>query len=103
MSKRKMVAKVPLVKELAKKVQIPKVQASFIYDVLLDLMLRKLKDGYDVFLPNIGCIRLVKTKETISHLTGQHIPPHKRISFKTNVKLSRYIRVHTREYPINKK
>ena len=100
MSKRKVVFKVPLVRELAEKTQIPTVQASFIYDVFMDIILKRLKGGTDVLLPGIGRIGLVDTKEQTSHLTSQHIPPHKRIKFKVNVKLARYIRVYTREYPI---
>jgi nucleoid DNA-binding protein len=98
--KRKVVYKMPLVRELAEKTQIPEVQASFIYDVLMDLMLKKLKSGTDVLLPNIGRIGLVHRKEQTSNLTGQHVPPHKRLIFSVNVKLARFIRINTREYPI---
>jgi len=101
--KRKVVAKVALVKDLAKLSGIPRVQASFIYDVFIDCVLKKLKDGYDVLLPNVGCIKLVPTREMESHITGQTIPPHKRIKFKANVKLARFIRVATREYKITSK
>lgn len=98
--RRKVVHKVPVVKEVAKMTQTPVAQCSFIYDVMMEIMLKKLKTGTDVLLPGIGRISLKNTKGQKSHLTGQFIPPHKRVVFAPNVKLARYVRVHTREYPI---
>jgi nucleoid DNA-binding protein len=100
MDKRKVVFKVPIVREVAKKAHIDGEQASFIYDIFMDVIQKNLRNGNDVLLPGIGRIGLAPSKEQKSHLTGQHIPPHKRLKFKANVVLARYIRVHTREYPI---
>jgi nucleoid DNA-binding protein len=96
----KQLTKVPMVRALAKGADIPVVQAEFIYDVFYDIMLRRIKEGYDVVLPNIGTIRQVPGRELISNLTGQKVPPHKRLRFKLNIHLARFIRVHTRAYKI---
>jgi len=96
----KVFTKVPMVKQLSKLADIPQAQASFIYDIFMDLYVKQIRAGNDVILPNIGTLRLIKGRELRSNLTGQLIPPHKRLFFKVNLKLSRYIRVTTREYPI---
>ena len=98
--KAKAFSKRPMVKELAKAAQIPAVQASFIYDLVMDIMVKKIKAGHDIILPNIGTLRQVKGRELISNLTGQPVPPHKRLKFKVNISLARLIRVSTREFPI---
>ena len=94
------VFKKPIVKELAKEAKIPVPEASFIYDIIFDRILRKLKNGQTVALPDIGTIGFIETKASTSHITGQHIPPHKRIKFRVNKHLARFITVETREYPI---
>lgn len=94
----KQLTKVPMVKELAKGADIPVVQAEFIYDVFFDIMQRRIKDGYDIIFPGVGTLRHVHGRAMVSNLTGQKIPPHKRLRFKINVDLARLIRVKTREY-----
>jgi nucleoid DNA-binding protein len=100
MKTKNLLSKVPMVKELAKKADIPKVQASFIYDVYHDILVNKIKEGNDVIFPNVGTLRQVKGREMRSNLTGVTIPPHKRLYFKVNISLARFIRVSTREYPV---
>jgi len=95
--------KKPLVKKLAKLAEIPVVQADFIYDVLFDIVVKEIRAGNDVIFPNVGTLRLTKGREMRSNLTGQTVPPHKKLKFKVNINLSRYIRINTREYPIAKK
>jgi nucleoid DNA-binding protein len=92
--------KLPMVKELSKLADIPQAQASFIYDVIMDIYVKQIKAGKDIILPNIGTLRLVKGREMRSNLTGVQIPPHKKLRFKVNIALSRFIRVKTRAYPI---
>jgi hypothetical protein len=98
--KSKTASKVPVVKELSKAADMPVVQASFVYDVLMNIFVKKIKAGQDVILPNIGTLRLVKGREMRSNLTGQQVPPHKKLRFKINIALARFIRVSTREYPV---
>jgi nucleoid DNA-binding protein len=98
--KAKSASKVPVVKELSKAADIPVVQASFIYDVLMSIFVKKIKAGQDVILPNIGTLRLTKGREMRSNLTGQQVPPHKKLKFKINIALARFIRISTREFPI---
>jgi nucleoid DNA-binding protein len=98
--KRKVVAKTPVVKLLAKKADIPYAQASFVYDVLMEIIYDELREGTSVILPHIATLGIVNTKSQISHLTGQTIPPHKRLKFKPNIYLAKYVRVNTREYKI---
>lgn len=93
-------SKRPMVKELAKAGGIPAVQASFIYDLVMDIFVKKIKAGYDVILPNIGTLRQVKGRELVSNLTGVKVPPHMRLRFKVNISLARLIRVSTRTHPI---
>jgi nucleoid DNA-binding protein len=92
--------KKPMIKKLAKLADIPVVQASFIFDVFCDIMVKEIKAGNDIILPNIGTLRLTKGREMKSNLTGQQIPPHKKLKFKVNLSLARFIRISTREYPI---
>jgi nucleoid DNA-binding protein len=94
------ITKVPMVKKLAKLADIPAVQASFIYDVLMDVVVKEIKAGNDIVLPNIGTLRLVKGRELRSNLTGQMVPPHKKLKFTVNIALARFIRISTRAYPI---
>ena len=98
----KQLTKKPFIKKLAKLTDIPVVQADFIYDCLFDIMVKEIKAGHDVILPNVGTLRLVKGREMRSNLTGQTVPPHLRLKFKTNVNLARYTRINTRAYPIKK-
>ena len=98
----KQFTKKPFIRELSRLADIPQVQASFIYDVFHDIIIRQIKAGNDVFLPNVGTLRLIPGREQRSNLTGVAIPPHKRLKFKININLARYIRVATREHPINK-
>jgi nucleoid DNA-binding protein len=98
--KPKQISKVAIVRELAKLADIPRVQASFIYDVINDITIRKIREGHDIILPNIGTLRLIPGRQMISNLTGQLIPAHKRLKFKVNLKLARYMRVNTREFKI---
>src|SRR5665647_1560756 len=100
--KAKAFSKRPMVKELAKAAQIPAVQASFIYDLFFDILVKKIKAGHDIILPNVGTLRQVKGRELISNLTGVKVPPHQRLRFKVNVSLARLIRVNTRLHPISK-
>jgi nucleoid DNA-binding protein len=97
---RKLANKRPFVKEVAEKTGITFEQALFVYDVIFDRMVNKLRDGCDFVFPGVGIIKMIDVPSTISHLTGQTIPPHKRIKFVPNIKLARYIRVKTREYKI---
>ena len=92
--------KAPIIKELAKNTDIPLVQASFIYDVIWNVVLKRLKAGHDIILPGIGRFQFVPVRERKSNMTGQIIPPHKRIRFNPNVNLALFIRVNTREYKI---
>jgi nucleoid DNA-binding protein len=96
----KQITKKPLVRKLAKMADIPRVQADFIYDIFFDVIVKEIKAGNDVIFPNVGTLRLVKGREMRSNLTSQTIPPHKRLKFKVNVNLARFIRINTREYPI---
>ena len=100
--KAKAFSKRPMVKELAKAGGIPAVQASFIFDLMMDIMVKKIKAGHDIILPNIGTLRQVKGRELVSNLTGQKVPPHNRLRFKVNISLARLIRVNTRSFPIGK-
>jgi nucleoid DNA-binding protein len=99
---KKRIIKKPIVKALAKAAGIPYTQADFIYDVFFDVIVTKVKEGYSVLLPGIGSINIIKTKSTISNMTGQTIPRHNRLKLHANEKLARYIRVTTREHPIGK-
>ncbi len=90
-----------LVSELAKEARIKVPQASFLYDVLMDIMVKKLRQGDGVQLRGIGRILTVKSKGFRSNLTGVSIPNHRRIAFLPNIKLARTIRVKTREKPIS--
>jgi nucleoid DNA-binding protein len=96
----KQLTKKPMIKKLAKLADIPVVQADFIYDLFFDIMVKEIKAGHDVLLPNVGTLRLVKGREMRSNLTSQTVPPHKRLRFKVNVNLARFTRINTREYPI---
>ena len=98
--KSKACSKTSFIKELSKAADIPLVQASFIYDVSMDIIVKQIKAGNDVILPNIGKLRLVKGREMRSNLTGVQVPPHRRLRFKVNLSLARFIRISTREYPI---
>jgi nucleoid DNA-binding protein len=98
--KNKVASKVPVTLELAKAANIPVVQASFIYDLMMDIWVKNIKSGKDVILPNIGTLRLVKGREMRSNLTGVTVPPHKKLKFKVNISLARFIRISTREFPI---
>ena len=98
--KGKAVSKVAVVSELSKAADIPVVQASFIYDLIMDIWIKKIKAGKDVILPNIGTLRQIKGREMRSNLTGQMVPPHQRLHFTTNIALERFIRINTRAYPI---
>lgn len=98
--KSKTISKRPMVKELAKAADIPVVQASFIYDLIMSIWVKKIKAGHDIILPNIGTLRQVKGRELISNLTGVKVPPHRRLRFKVNISLARLIRINTREFPI---
>jgi nucleoid DNA-binding protein len=89
-----------IVSELAKESRINKEQADFVYDVLMDILSRRIQSGKDVYLRGIGRITSVKSKGVRSNLTGVSIPNHKRIAFYPNCQLARTIRVETREHPI---
>jgi nucleoid DNA-binding protein len=99
--KPKTITKRAMVRELAKKVQIDPVEASFHFDTLMHIMYNNLREGVGLVLPHIGSLKVAETKAMQSHLTGQFIPPHKRLKFRVNVKLARYVRVATREHPIS--
>ena len=94
------ITKKPLVKKLAKLADIPAVQADFIYDLIFDIIIKEIKAGNDVIMPGVGTLRLTKGREMRSNLTGVQIPPHKKLRFKINIPLAKYIRVSTREYPV---
>ena len=100
--KSKSASKVVVVKDLSKAANIPVVQASFIYDLMMDIWIKKIKAGQDVVMPNIGTLRLTKGREMRSNLTGVTVPPHQKLKFKVNIALARFIRISTREYPIGK-
>jgi nucleoid DNA-binding protein len=85
-----------LVKRIAKNAGIPVVQAAFIYDVTLDIIEKTLRSGVGIVLPHIGALKLVDVKSTVSNMTGQTIPKHRRLKFTPNVHLARYVRVETR-------
>ena len=89
-----------IVSELAKESRINKEQADFIYDVLMDILARKIQTGNGVYLRGIGRITTIKSRGFRSNLTGVSIPNHKRIIFIPNRPLARKIRVETREHPI---
>jgi len=92
--------KQPTIKQLAKLTNIPQEQASFVYDVLIDLFVKQIKAGNDLILPHIGTLRLIKGREMRSNLTGVTVPPHKRLRFTTNIALAKFIRISTRAFPI---
>jgi nucleoid DNA-binding protein len=96
----KSASKAVVIKDLSKAADIPLVQASFIYDLMMDIWIKKIKSGQDIILPNIGTLRHTKGREMRSNLTGQQVPPHRKLKFKVNLSLARFIRISTREYPI---
>jgi nucleoid DNA-binding protein len=100
--KPKAASKKVITKDLSKAANMPLVQASFVYDLLFNIMIKRIKAGQDVIMPNLGTLRLVKGREMRSNLTGVTVPPHRKLRFKTNISLARFIRVSTREYPIGK-
>lgn len=87
-----------LVRELAKRSDIDYRLADYVFHNLLDIMHERLKQGYRIYLYNIGSFRFVyQAKEKISNLTGKVIPRHWTMKFKFNSELARYIRVMSRE------
>ena len=70
------------------------------YDLIFDIIIKEIKAGNDVIMPGVGTLRLTKGREMRSNLTGVQIPPHKKLRFKINIPLAKYIRVSTREYPV---
>jgi nucleoid DNA-binding protein len=96
--KDKVASKGKIIHALAKNGDIPPEVARFYYDIILDTIWNLLRDGNGIIFPNIGTFRLVDRGSQRSNLTGKTIPPHKRLRFKINPALARYIRVKTREY-----
>ena len=90
-----------LMSRLVKDTGIDAGTAVFVYDTLFNLMLKQgLEKGKDIILPGIGRICLVESRSFKSNMTGVMIPKHKRIKFKSNVRLAYKIRVDSREHPI---
>jgi nucleoid DNA-binding protein len=100
MSNYKVASKSKLISVWAKAVGIKKEHAKFYYEVLTREMLKCIERGEDVILPGIGRVCLIPARSMKSNLTGQHVPPHKRLAFKGNVRLARKLRVATRDYAI---
>ena len=77
------------------------VEADFYYDVFVNEMVKRLQKGKDVVLAGLGTLDLIKHRAGKSNMTGQQIPPHKRLKFYPDARFARKIRVNTREHPIN--
>jgi len=101
MIRKKLHTKTEVVKRLCEDTGMPKPQASFVFDVMFDIIRKDLSSGKEVLLPGIGRICFFNMNGGRSNMTGQIIPKHKRIGFKPNNALARLIRVKTRETPIN--
>lgn len=100
MSRRKTVTRTNLIKKVSKYTGVSSDHVALVYDALFYTMTNDLREGKEISFPGIGRINFIATKETRSNMTGQRIPPHKRLKFKPNVALARFIRVNTREFKI---
>jgi|WetSurMetagenome_2_1015567.scaffolds.fasta_scaffold1761800_1 nucleoid DNA-binding protein len=92
----KIVGKGVIVHQTAKKTKMPKEDVSFMYDVMMDVIYNTLRSGTGVLLPNIASLQVVDKEGQVSNMTGQTIPPHKRLRFRPNRHLARFVRVDTR-------
>jgi nucleoid DNA-binding protein len=87
--------------ELAKESDMSLARTKYFYDVLMNVILKKLERGETVLLEGVGRLVLANTRSFKSNLTSVSIPKHKRLSFKPNVRFARKIRIITREHPIS--
>jgi len=97
------VGKKAVVKYVAKDTGISQETVSFVYDSIMDCILKSVLDIKAVTLPGIGIIYHNPVKSRLSNMTNSIVPPHKHLSFKPQEVLARTIRVKTREYPITSK
>jgi nucleoid DNA-binding protein len=92
----KIVGKGVIVHQTVKATKMPKEDVSFIYDVMMNVIYKILRSGTGVLLPNIASLQVVEKKGQVSNMTGQTIPSHKRLRFRPNRHLARFVRVDTR-------
>lgn len=98
MEQRETITRYELLRVLENKAALPKYQAEFVFDTLMESIADHIKDGKEVMLPKIGRFIFVKSNVTRkSRLSNHMLVPHYRVRFRMNQGLARYVRVETRE------
>jgi nucleoid DNA-binding protein len=92
------ITKSQLVNELSEYTTISKVQCDFMFDSLLAIVKEHVLNEQEVELKTLGRFELVWKPARPSNMTGEMIPAHKQLRFKVADRLSRVVRVGSREY-----
>lgn len=92
------ITKSQLVKELSEYTTITKVQCDFMFDSLLAIVKEHVLNEKEVELKTLGRFELVQKPARPSNMDGKIIPAHKQLRFSVADRLSRVVRVNSREY-----
>jgi len=92
------ITKLQLVNELSEYTTITKVQCDFMFDSLLAIVKEHLLNEDEVELKTLGRFCFAQKGARPSNMTGDTIPAHKQLKFRVADRLSRVIRVDSREY-----
>ena len=83
---------------IAEKAGVTNTTARQLYYAFSAVIEEKLKEGKEVRIPYIGTFHFYKQKTMVSNLTGQTIPPHRKVKFRFRPDLAMYIRKMSREF-----
>ena len=92
------ITKLQLVNELSEYTTISKIQCDFMFDSLLAIVKEHVLDEKEVEFKTLGRFELIQKPARPSNMTGETIPAHKQLRFKVADRLSRTVRVNSREY-----
>lgn len=90
------ITKLQLVNELSEQTTITKVQCAFMVETLFEIIKEHLLDEQEVELKTLGRFYFFSHGERVSNMTNEAIPAHKQLKFRPAERLSRVIRVSSR-------
>ena len=95
--KRKLITKKEIVSDLSKKTSLSFETCEFLFETLCLQLADYLQNEKGFFLPELGSFYLIDVRSSRSNMTGQIIPPHRRIRYKPNSRVARNIRILTKQ------
>ena len=97
-AKGKFLPKRHIIKQVSKETGLPVVQIEFIYEVLVDTIKEKIKEGHNVNIVGLAAFVLKDSPHAgkPSNLTGEPIPPHKILKATVSQRLKKEVNLLTR-------